>query len=160
MTGFLFELAFWLAAPIWLLLILAPHARVTARIAATPLTVIPVLVVYFAMAIPVFPELWAAVRSPDIDGFRDLAILANGAGAVWAQIIAWDLLLGQWMFLEARRLGIHPLVMGPLLVATILLSPFALPVFLVVRAVKTRSVAERPEPGTGSSASLEGTSRA
>jgi hypothetical protein len=43
------------------------------------------------------------------------------------------------MFLEARRLGIHPLVMGPLLVATILLSPFALPVFLVVRAVKIRS---------------------
>ncbi len=139
MTGFLFELIFWLVTPVWLLLIFAPHARVTARVAASPLTVIPVLVVYSALAVPVLPELWAAVRSPDLDAFRDLTILANGAGAVWAQLIAWDLLLGQWMFLEARRLGIHPLVMGPLLVATILLSPFALPVFLVVRAVKIRS---------------------
>ncbi|MFK4226266.1 ABA4-like family protein [Streptomyces sp. NPDC019890] len=139
MTGFLFELSFWLASPVWLLMIFAPRWRPTARIAASPLTVVPVLVVYFTMAIPVFPELWAAVRSPDIDGFRDLTLLANGAGAIWAQVIAWDLLLGQWMFLEARRLGIRPLVMSPLLVLTILLSPIALVVFLVLRAAKARS---------------------
>lgn len=139
MTGFLFELSFWLASPVWLLMIFAPHWRPTARIAASPLTVVPVLVVYFTMAVPVFPELWAAVSSPDIDGFRDLALLANGAGAIWAQVIAWDLLLGQWMFLEARRLGIRPLVMSPLLVLTILLSPIALVVFLVLRAAKARA---------------------
>jgi hypothetical protein len=139
MTGFLFELSFWLASPVWLLMIFAPRWRPTARIAASPLTVVPVLVVYFTMAIPVFPELWAAVRSPDIDGFRDLTLLANGAGAIWAQVIAWDLLLGQWMFLEARRLGIRPLVMSPLLVLTILLSPIALVVFLVLRAAKAQS---------------------
>ncbi|WP_405809399.1 ABA4-like family protein [Streptomyces sp. NBC_00210] len=139
MTGFLFELSFWLASPVWLLMIFAPRWRPTARIAASPLTVVPVLVVYFTMAIPVFPELWAAVRSPDIDGFRDLTLLANGAGAIWAQVIAWDLLLGQWMFLEARRLGIRPLVMSPLLVLTILLSPVALVVFLMLRAGKARS---------------------
>ncbi|MFI2347347.1 ABA4-like family protein [Streptomyces sp. NPDC019443] len=142
MTGFLFELAFWLVAPVWLLMIFAPNWRPTARIAASPLTVIPVLVVYFTMAIPVFPELWAAIRSPDIDRFRDLTVLANGAGAIWAQVIAWDLLLGQWMYFEARRLGIRPLVMSPLLVLTILLSPIALVVFLALRAVKARSAAE------------------
>jgi hypothetical protein len=102
MTGFLFDLSFWLASPVWLLLIFAPNWRHTARIAASPLTVVPVLVVYLALAIPVFPDLWAAVSGPDIEGFRDLTVLANGAGAVWAQVIAWDLLLGQWMFLEAR----------------------------------------------------------
>ena len=139
MTGFLFELSFWLASPVWLLMIFAPRWRPTARIAASPLTVVLVLVVYFTMAIPVFPELWAAVRSPDIDGFRDLTLLANGAGAIWAQVIAWDLLLGQWMFLEARRLGIRPLVMSPLLVLTILLSPVALVVFLMLRGAKARS---------------------
>ncbi|MEV6398810.1 ABA4-like family protein [Streptomyces sp. NPDC051907] len=139
MTGFLFELSFWLASPIWLLLVFAPNWPTTARIAASPLTVVPVLIVYLALAIPVLPELWAAVSSPDIDGFRDLTLLANGAGAIWTQVIAWDLLLGQWMYLEARRLGMSPLVMGPLLVLTILLSPIALLVFLALRAAKTRS---------------------
>ncbi|WP_405903908.1 ABA4-like family protein [Streptomyces sp. NBC_00656] len=138
MTGALFEISFILAAPFWLLMIFLPGQAVTARIAASPLTVLPVLAVYLAMALPVFPELWTAVSSPDIDTFRDLTALANGAGAVWAQVIAWDLLLGQWMFLESRRLGIPPLVTGPLLVLTILLSPFGLLLFLVLRAVRTR----------------------
>ncbi|WP_285573107.1 ABA4-like family protein [Streptomyces sp. NBC_01463] len=138
MTGALFEIAFLLAAPFWLLMIFAPGRAVTSRIAASPLTVLPVLAVYVAMALPVLPELWTAVRSPDIDTFRDLTALSNGAGAVWAQVIAWDLLLGQWMFLESRRLGIPPYVMGPLLVLTILLSPFGLLVFLVLRAVRNR----------------------
>ncbi|MFJ8886170.1 ABA4-like family protein [Streptomyces sp. NPDC102402] len=134
MTGALFEITFMAAAPFWLLMILAPGWAPTARVAASPLTVLPVLTLWAVMAAPVFPELWAAVSSPDIDTFRELTALANGAGAVWAQIIAWDLLLGQWMFLEARRLGLSPLVTGPLLVLTVLLSPLGLVVLLVLRA--------------------------
>ncbi|MEU0806990.1 ABA4-like family protein [Streptomyces sp. NPDC005970] len=138
MTGFLFELSFWLAAPVWLLMIFAPGWSATARIAGSPLTVVPVLLVYLALAIPVFPELWTAVSRPDIDVFRELTALADGAGAVWVQVIAWDLLIGQWMYREARRLGISALLMGPLLAFTILLSPFGLLVFLGLRAWGSR----------------------
>ncbi|MEU8033621.1 ABA4-like family protein [Streptomyces sp. NPDC049099] len=138
MTGFLFELSFWLAAPVWLLMIFAPAWGPTARIAASPMTVVPVLLVYLALAIPVLPEIWTAVSSPDLDTFRELTALADGAGAIWAQVIAWDLLIGQWMYREARRLEISALLMGPLLVLTILLSPFGLLVFLGVRAVRSR----------------------
>ncbi|WP_435877085.1 abscisic acid-deficient protein Aba4 family protein [Streptomyces acidicola] len=98
----------------------------------------PVLLVYVALAVPVLPELWTAVSSPDLDTFRDLTALADGAAAVWAQVIAWDLLIGQWMYREGRRLGISALVMGPLLVFTILLSPFGLLVFLGLRAARSR----------------------
>ncbi|MEU4267502.1 ABA4-like family protein [Streptomyces sp. NPDC026092] len=140
MTGFLFELSFYLAAPVWLLMILAPAWRFTERLAASPLTVVPILAVYLALALPIFPELWAAVTSPDLDSFRDLTAGANGAGAIWAQVIAWDLLIGQWMYREARRLRISPWLMGPLLILTILLSPIALLVFLAVRATR------RPTP--------------
>ncbi|GGT76352.1 ABA4-like family protein [Streptomyces lateritius] len=136
MTGFLFELSFFLAAPVWLLMIFAPRWRATERLAASPLTVLPILAVYLTLALPVLPELWTAVSSPDIDTFRDLTALANGAGAIWAQVIAWDLLLGQWMYREARRRGISPLVMGPLLILTILLSPIGLLIFLPLRAMK------------------------
>ncbi|MFI5804093.1 ABA4-like family protein [Streptomyces sp. NPDC051561] len=137
MTPTLFDLAFLLAAPFWLLMVFAPRWSWTLKAARSPLTVLPILTVYLAMAIPVFPQLWAAVSSPSLDGFRALMVLADGAGAIWAQVIAWDLLLGQWMFLEARRLGLHPLLMGPLLVLTILLSPIGLLIFLAVRAAKS-----------------------
>lgn len=53
-------------------------------------------------------------------------------------MIAWDLLVGQWMYLQGRKLGLSPLLMGPLLVLTILLSPFGLLIFLAVRAVRLR----------------------
>lgn len=148
MTGTLFEVTFYLAAPFWLLMIFAPGWSVTTRIVSSPLTVLPLLAVYTVLAVQVFPELWTAVSSPDIDTFRELTALAEGAGALWAQVIAWDLLIGQWMFLQARKLGSSPWLMGPLLVLTILLSPFGLLVLLALRA--TRRGTERPvEPRTG-----------
>ncbi|MFE6977331.1 ABA4-like family protein [Streptomyces sp. NPDC057682] len=153
MTGALFEAAFLLAAPFWLMMIFLPGREVTARVARSPLTVLPVLAVYLTMALPVLPELWTAVRSPDVDTFRDLTALANGAGAVWAQVIAWDLLLGQWMYLEGRRLGVTPYVMGPLLVLTILLSPFALLVFLALRAARLRGARSASASDTAGSRS-------
>ncbi|WP_370411240.1 ABA4-like family protein [Streptomyces fradiae] len=146
MTGFLFELTFLLAAPVWLLMIFAPGRSVTDRVAASPLTVLPVLAVYLILVAPVLPELWTAVSSPDLDAFRDLTALANGAGAVWAQIIAWDLLLGQWIYRESRRLSLSPFLTGPLLVLTILLSPFALLLFLPLRALRRPHTAQAAQP--------------
>ncbi|MFJ2746133.1 ABA4-like family protein [Streptomyces sp. NPDC087440] len=146
MTGFLFDLSFYLAAPVWLLMVFAPRWAWTVRIARSPYTVLPILAVYLGLAVPVLPELWAAVSGPSLDGFRELTVLANGAGAIWAQVIAWDLLIGQWMFLQARRMGLHPLVTGPLLVLTVLLSPFGVLVLLAVRAVHSaRTAKDRPE---------------
>ncbi|MFH8633008.1 ABA4-like family protein [Streptomyces lydicus] len=134
----LFDLAFLLAAPFWALMILAPGWRFTDRIAASPLPMVPVLAVYLVLAAGVFPQLWAAVSHPDLAGFQELLRLGGGAGAIWAQVIAWDLFLGQWMYREARALRIHPLVMGPLLVLTVLLSPFGVLLFLALRAVVRR----------------------
>ncbi|MCX5389666.1 abscisic acid-deficient protein Aba4 family protein [Streptomyces sp. NBC_00094] len=144
MTGFLFELTFLLAAPVWLLMVFAPAWHVTERIAASPLTVLPLLALWAVLAAPVLPELWTAVSSPDLDTFRELATLPNGAAAIWAQIIAWDLLLGQWIYREGRRLALSPFLMAPLLLLTILLSPLALPLFLALRATRTRNTAPRP----------------
>ncbi|GAA2690734.1 ABA4-like family protein [Streptomyces lunalinharesii] len=144
----LFSLAFALAAPFWALLILAPGRRWTDRIAASPLPMVPVIGVYLALAIPVFPQLWAAVSHPDLAGFQRLLALGGGAGAIWAQLIAWDLFLGQWMYREARALGIHPLVMGPLLVLTILLSPLGALLFLCLRGALRCRAGQRPPAPT------------
>ncbi|WP_308457843.1 abscisic acid-deficient protein Aba4 family protein, partial [Streptomyces sp. SM12] len=63
----------------------------------------------------------------------------RAASALWAQVIAWDLLIGQWMYREARRLRIHPVVMAPVLVLAVLFSPVGFALFLAVRAARSRS---------------------
>ncbi|WP_430480012.1 ABA4-like family protein [Streptomyces sp. P11-1] len=143
-AGTLFDLTFLLAAPFWLLMIFAPTWSVTTRIVSSPLTAVPVAVVYAVLVAPVFPEVWAAVTGPELPGFQELMTLPNGAAAVWAHIIAWDLLVGQWMFLQGRKLGFSPWLMGPLLVLAILLSPLALLVFLALRATR-RNTARQDE---------------
>ncbi|MFH8481359.1 ABA4-like family protein [Streptomyces sp. NPDC018055] len=147
MTGTLFDITFYLAAPFWLLMISVPAWSVTTRVVSSPLTVLPLLTVYTVLAVQVFPELWTAVSTPDLGTFQELTALAEGAGALWAQVIAWDLLVGQWMFLQSRKLGLSPWLMGPLLVLTILLSPFGLLVFLALRAA--RRGADRPRERCG-----------
>lgn len=141
MNGWLFDLAFWVTVPFWAMMIFLPRWRWTERIIGSPLIMLPTLVVYTVLTVPLLPELWAVVSTPELGELQSYLTVDAAAASTWAQIIAWDLFIGRWLYFEGKRLGIHPLIMGPLLVFTILLSPFAVLVFLAVRAVRVN----RPE---------------
>lgn len=132
----LFDLAFYVAAPFWALMIFLPTWSGTARIIASPWIVAPTLVVWAIAAVPVFGDLWSLVTSPSLA--RTTALVAEPAAItlLWAQVIAWDLFVGRWMYRDSRERGIHPLVMAPLLVFTVLLSPIGLPLYLAVRSIR------------------------
>jgi Domain of unknown function (DUF4281) len=129
-----FAIAFPLTVPFWALMILLPKWRWTTRIIASPLIVLPVLVAYFAAVAPILPGFAAEMLNPDLAGVRDVLSTDAGTSAVWAQVLAWDLFIGRWMYLDSRERGIHPLIMSPLLVLTILLSPFALVLYFGLRS--------------------------
>jgi hypothetical protein len=139
----LFDLAFWVTVPFWALMIFAPGWTWTQRVIGSPLIMLPTLVVYTVLAVPLLPELWAAVSSPELGGFQAFLADEGAVALIWAQIIAWDLFIGRWIYFEGRRRGVHPLLMAPLLVFTILLSPFAVLLWLAVRAAV--KPADRPE---------------
>ena len=149
-TRFLFDVTFYLTVPFWLLMIFAPTTKVTAKIVATPWIAALPLVVYFLLALPHFGQLWDVVSVPDLDTLVAFVREPHGAAVIWAQIISFDLFIGRWIHLEARELGVHPLVAGPILVLTILLSPFALVGFLALRTVLARRKLEAvtPAPAT------------
>ena len=133
MTGTLFTLTFAFAAPFWALMILLPGWSWTRRIIASPLIVLPVVLIYALLVIPAFGEVLPAVASPTLGRIRELLGTANGAAAAWAHMIAFDLFVGRWSWLDSRQRGIPALVMAPVLLLTILLGPLGLLAYLLVR---------------------------
>jgi hypothetical protein len=141
-----FDLVFTVAVPFWALMILLPAWPVTRRIIGSPLIVLPALAVYLLAIAPILPEFAAEMTQPDLDGVRALLSTADGTTAVWAHLIAFDLFIGRWIYLDSRERGIHALLVSPILVLTILLSPFGLLAYLAVRGVDQlrRRGASRP----------------
>ncbi|WIM95047.1 ABA4-like family protein [Actinoplanes oblitus] len=133
MTAFLFTLTFLLAAPFWALMILAPGWSWTRRIVASPLIVLPVVLIYAVLVLANLGEVLPAVADPTLGGVRDLLGSADGAAAGWAHMIAFDLFVGRWAWLDARERGMPHLVLAPILVLTILLGPLGLAAYLAVR---------------------------
>lgn len=144
MTPLLFDVTFYLAAPFWALMIVLPGWSVTRRVIASPLIVLPTLVVFTVVVVPQLGEFLAAVSRPTLDGVQALVSSPEGTAAIWAQVLAWDLFIGRWMYLDSRERRIHPLVMAPLLLVTILISPFGLPAYLALRRPLTRRRAAEP----------------
>ncbi|MBQ1047054.1 DUF4281 domain-containing protein [Micromonospora sp. C51] len=133
MSATLFSLTFAVAAPFWALMILLPNWTVTHRIIRSPLIVVPVVAIYAILVVPAFAEVLPAVIDPTLDGVRELLGTADGAAAAWAHMIAFDLFVGRWAWLDSRKRAVPPLVMAPLLLLTILLGPIGLAAYLVVR---------------------------
>lgn len=138
MTEKLFNLAFPAAVPSWALMILVPGWSWTRRIIGSPLIVLVPLTVYFASVATILPEFAAEMVSPDLAGVQALLATPEGTATVWAHLIAFDLFIGRWMYLDGRERGINGLIMAPLLVLTILLSPFGLTLYLVIRTLAQR----------------------
>ena len=133
MTGVLFSLTFAVAAPFWALMILLPRWSWTARIIGSPLIVVPPVLIYAVVVLGSLGEVLPAVVSPTLGGVRDLLGTADGADAGSANMIAFDLFVGRWVYLDARERRIPHPVLAPVLLSTILLGPLGLLVHLLVR---------------------------
>ena len=142
-----FGLTFPLVAPFWALMIVLPGWSWTRRIVGSPLIVLPPLLVYLAIVLPRFGDFWSAYTSPSLPGLQSLLGSPAGSAAIWAHLIAFDLFVGRWMYLDARERRVHPLLMAPVLFFTILVSPVGLVSYLGLRHVAARSGAGGPGDG-------------
>ncbi|HEY0449289.1 ABA4-like family protein [Actinophytocola sp.] len=150
-----FALVFFVgAAPFWTLMIVAPRWRWTRRIMSTPWSATLPLVFWFPFAIPRMADLLPAVARPQLPVWQELLTDPAVMTFTWAQIIAWDLFVGRWMWLDSRERGISPLVMAPVLVLAIMLSPIAVPLYLVLRHFVGRGRLSAPEPAARATVSV------
>jgi hypothetical protein len=139
----LFGLAFPLAAPFWFLMIVLPGWSWTRRVISSPWIAVPPLVVYLALLVPQFAAYAAPIVNPDLVGLAAVLGTPAGAAAIWAHAIGFDLLVGRWMYFDARERGVPALLMAPVLLLTILLSPLGFLGYLLVR-IAFRRVPRQP----------------
>jgi hypothetical protein len=134
----LFFLVNLAVVPGWLLLVVAPRWRYSARLVAGVL--LPGLLALSYLVL-------ISVSWGDTEGgfssvtevqklFADPYLLVVG----WMHYLAFDLFIGSWEMRDAQRLGLSHLLVMPCLVLTFLLGPVGLLAYLVVRGIRTRRV--------------------
>jgi hypothetical protein len=135
----LFSIATAAVLPGWLLLIVAPRWRWTARLVGP--VILPALLaglyVYVLVAhMPGAPGGFGSLRDLRLFFERPELLLAG-----WVHYLAFDLFVGSWEVRDAVRNGIRHAWVVPCLVLTLLFGPLGLLAYLALRGVLARNLA-------------------
>lgn len=127
-----FSLGSSLALLGWVILIFLP--RRLALLFAVPQYVIPFALglLYAAMILPrIFAGEGGFGSIEEVRTlFQDDAALTGG----WLHYLAFDLFIGAWIARRADEIGLPRLIQAPILVATFMLGPVGLVIFLTIRS--------------------------
>src|SRR5688572_7445704 len=96
----IFSLSNLVAMPFWVLLIVLPRWRVTSRIIGSPWIAAPFAGIYAMLVLPRLPLLLPAVFRPELGGIAALLGTLDGATIAWVHFLAFDLLVGRWIYLD------------------------------------------------------------
>lgn len=142
----LFSWASTLVLPGWLLLVVAPRWKWSARLIAG--LIIPA--VLGALYVVLVVTRWGAAEG----GFGSLADVRRLFGdpymllAGWIHYLVFDLFIGSWEVRDAQRLRIPHLAVIPCLVLTFLFGPAGLLLYFGVRAARRRILVDEDGDGT------------
>ena len=133
----LFQAANYAVIPFWLLLILAPRWSWTERLVHSPIVLLLLTPIYAYMLFGYGP-------APEGMSFSSLYGIMVGfsaphvAVAGWIHYLIFDLFVGAWEARDARRRGVPHLLLVPCLLATLLIGPVGLLLYVLVRFFSKR----------------------
>lgn len=137
MEEVLFAAATFLVLPFWLLMIALPGWRWTQAVMKSPLVLLPLPLLY-AVLLALFGQKMMALV---LDPARSLAtVIADvlgqpeGATIAWIHLLAFDLFVGRWEYLDAQERGYGGVITAPALWATLLVGPLGLLFYLGLRS--------------------------
>lgn len=131
----IFDLSFLLVAPFWLLMMLAPRLALTRRLVASPFIAVGPALIYLALVLPGIATILPLVARPALEPIAALLGTPAGATIAWQHFLAFDLLIGRQVYLDAQPRGIPTWVLSPVLLLTLLLGPIG---YLVSLSWRTR----------------------
>lgn len=125
--------------PAWLLLVVAPHHRLTQALVHA--VWIPLLLGPFYIY-----ALFLGAPAPEGGGFgslREVMALFTSPTAVlggWIHYLVFDLFIGAWIVRDARRQGINHWLTVPFLLGTLMAGPAGLMCYLLLRLGMRREI--------------------
>jgi len=120
----------------WLLLIALPRWRWTTGLIASVVVPAMMATVYAFLVIPRLEKILSGFGSvASISAlFQDPAVMVAG----WVHYLAFDLFVGTWEVGDARRHGIHHLLVVPCLMLTLMAGPLGFLLYLLLRLSRRR----------------------
>ncbi len=117
----------------WLILMFLP--RRFSLIFAIPQFIIPfgLALIYAGLILPTL----FTIEGGGFGSLQEVRVLfAHDATLIagWLHYLAFDLFIGAWIALRADAIGLPRLIQAPILLATFMLGPVGLAIFLVIRA--------------------------
>lgn len=119
----LFSLSNLAIMPFWALMLLAPGWSMTARVMRSSAGALAPALLYAALALPTLPSLLPVVMQPELPSVASLLGSPRGATIGWAHFLAFDLLIGRHLYLDARERGVPGWVSSPVLFFVLMLGP-------------------------------------
>ena len=127
----LFSLCTMLVVPGWLLLVFLPRWRWTARLLSA--VVIPLALACVYLFIVATPFCSSEGDFGSLAGVSRLFQNPYNLLAGWIHYLAFDLFVGAWEVRDARRVGLHHLLVVPCLFLTFFFGPVGLLLYFALR---------------------------
>ncbi|NUO52165.1 MAG: DUF4281 domain-containing protein [Polyangiaceae bacterium] len=123
--------------PFWVLLCLAPRAKVTDLVVHSP---VPALFLVPTYALLLFTDHPGPQGSSffTLEGVSRIFTTPQTIAACWIHYLVFDLFVGAWEARDAHRLDMPRLVVIPCLVLTLLFGPIGFFAYLVLRGAMRR----------------------
>ena len=131
----LFSVASLPVLPLWLLMILLPNWSFTRRLLASPWVAAVPAALYAALVLPRLGNILPAVTHANLTGIQALLGTPEGATIAWVHFLAFDLLTGRWIYLDAAARRLSPWLVSPLLALTLFLGPLGFLSYLLLRGL-------------------------
>jgi len=133
-----FQIANLSIIPFWFLLIVAPRWQGTNILVHSMLYPLAIGVIYSAFALG---GSFFEPNAPEGGGFgslEELMVLFSSPAALfagWIHYLVFDLFVGAWEARDAQKRGVSHFILVPCLIATCLLGPLGLLLYLVARLI-------------------------
>ena len=135
--------------PFWLLLLVAPHAKVTNVLVHSGLVAVLFGAVYIYYVGTSF--VGGGLEEGSMSSLQGLLIAFSDPGAVvgaWTHYLVFDLFVGAWIVRDAKREQIHHMAIVVPIIFTLMLGPVGILLYVVIRGImrKRFSFVESREP--------------
>jgi len=137
----LFGLSGLLVMPFWFLMIAFPRWTLTERVLRSAAVVLGPVLLYAWLVLPALRDILPVVARGRLSEIAPLLGTPLGATVAWAHFLAFDLFVGRWMYLDARRRGLSAWIVSPLLALTLMLGPLGLLSYLAIVTWRDRVAA-------------------